>query len=83
MADVKALQQERISIYHDVFDNKIPKRVPVNLSFALEVVAQYGKLNLVDPVSKVFPQAHLTVALTYLGWIPFFTLITSYLIVYN
>jgi hypothetical protein len=48
VADVKALQQERISIYQDVFDNKIPKRVPVNLSFALEVIAQYGKLDMVE-----------------------------------
>ncbi|QSQ08505.1 hypothetical protein H0A61_00832 [Koleobacter methoxysyntrophicus] len=48
MADVKALQQERISIFHDVFDNKIPKRVPVNISLPFEVIAQFGNINLVE-----------------------------------
>jgi len=48
MADVKALQQERISIYHDVYDNKIPKRVPVDISLTFEVVAQFGGLNLME-----------------------------------
>lgn len=48
MTEIKALQQERISIYHDVFDNKIPKRVPVNIGLPFEVVAQFGELNLVE-----------------------------------
>ncbi|GLI50610.1 uroporphyrinogen decarboxylase [Tepidanaerobacter syntrophicus] len=46
MNDVKALQEERISIYHDVYDNKVPKRVPVGISLPFEFVAQYGGLNL-------------------------------------
>ena len=46
MADVKKLQQERISIYQDVYDNKIPKRVPVGVSLPFEFVAQYGGLDL-------------------------------------
>lgn len=48
MSDVKKLQQERINIYQDIFDNKIPKRVPVNVSLPLEVIAQYGKIDLVE-----------------------------------
>ena len=40
------LQQERISIFHDVHDNKIPKRVPVNISLTFEVIAQFGNLDL-------------------------------------
>ena len=42
----KELQQERISIFHDVYDNKIPKRVPVNISLTFEVIAQFGNLDL-------------------------------------
>jgi hypothetical protein len=48
MTDAKALQQERISIYHDVYDNKIPKRVPVNISLPFEVIAQFGGINIVE-----------------------------------
>jgi len=48
MTDVKALQQERISIYHDIFDNKIPKRVPVNVPLPFEFVAQFGGLDLAE-----------------------------------
>jgi len=46
MTDVKALQQERISIFHDVYDNKIPKRVPVSINLPFEIIAQYGGLDL-------------------------------------
>lgn len=42
MSNVKALQQERTSIFQDVYDNKIPKRVPVNLNLPLEALAEYG-----------------------------------------
>jgi hypothetical protein len=48
MTDVKALQEERISIFQDVFDNKIPKRVPVNISLPFELVAEYGGHNIVE-----------------------------------
>jgi len=48
MTDVKALQQERTNIYQDVYDNKIPKRVPVNISLPFEVVAQFGGIDLVE-----------------------------------
>ncbi|MCR4431048.1 MAG: uroporphyrinogen decarboxylase [Tepidanaerobacteraceae bacterium] len=48
MTDVKALQQERIGIYHDIFDNKIPKRVPVDIRLTFEVIAQLGDLNLLE-----------------------------------
>lgn len=48
MADVKALQRERIEIFEAVFDNKIPKRVPVSIGLPFEVVAQFGGLDLVE-----------------------------------
>ncbi len=44
--DVNALQQERAEIYGDLFSNKIPKRVPVNLAIPFEPIAQYGELEL-------------------------------------
>lgn len=46
MPDIKELQQERTSIFYDVYDNKIPKRVPVNINLAFEAVAQFGGLDL-------------------------------------
>lgn len=49
MADIKALQQERTSIYKDVFfNNRIPQRVPISLSLTFEAAAQFGGLNLVE-----------------------------------
>ncbi|MEW9122623.1 MAG: uroporphyrinogen decarboxylase family protein [Thermotaleaceae bacterium] len=48
MSDVKGLQQERTGIFHDIFDNKIPKRVPVNISLPFEAVAGFGGLDLVE-----------------------------------
>jgi len=42
MPDTSTLQQERNSIYHDLFNNKIPKRVPVNIGLPFEPIAQYG-----------------------------------------
>ncbi|MDO9534624.1 MAG: uroporphyrinogen decarboxylase family protein [Bacillota bacterium] len=46
MPDTKALQQERNSIYEDLFNNKIPKRVPINIGLPFEPIAQYGGLDL-------------------------------------
>jgi hypothetical protein len=37
MSDVKQLRQERIQIFHDVIDNKIPRRVPINISLTVNV----------------------------------------------
>lgn len=45
MSDVKALQQERISIFHDVSDNKIPKRVPINVGVGLDALASFGGID--------------------------------------
>ncbi|HHX74449.1 MAG TPA: uroporphyrinogen decarboxylase, partial [Firmicutes bacterium] len=44
--DVKALQQERIQIYQDLMDNKIPKRVPVTASLSLQPLAQWAGIDL-------------------------------------
>jgi hypothetical protein len=46
--NIKELQQERTDIFHDVFDGKIPKRVPIEVFFGLEVIAQRSNLNLID-----------------------------------
>lgn len=46
--DIKSLQQERIQIYQDIHDNKIPKRIPVNLSIGIEALAQFGNVDIVS-----------------------------------
>ncbi|NLN07495.1 MAG: uroporphyrinogen decarboxylase [Firmicutes bacterium] len=45
-SDVKSLQQERIQIYHDLMDNKIPKRVPVTASLSLQPLAEWAGIDL-------------------------------------
>ncbi|AOY74771.1 uroporphyrinogen decarboxylase family protein [Clostridium formicaceticum] len=46
MTDVKALQQERIQLFTDLYDGKIPKRVPINASFSIEFAIQYAQKDL-------------------------------------
>ncbi|KPU42318.1 uroporphyrinogen decarboxylase (URO-D) [Oxobacter pfennigii] len=46
MSDAKALQQERTEIFQDVYDNKIPKRVPINIAMGLEPTAQFGGIDM-------------------------------------
>lgn len=46
MSDVKALKEERASIFEDLYNNKIPKRVPISIGLTLELIAQYGGLDL-------------------------------------
>lgn len=43
--DIKKVKEERTQIKHDVYDNKIPKRVPINVSLGLTVIADYGKID--------------------------------------
>lgn len=43
--EVKKIKEERTQIFHDVYDNKIPKRVPINVSLSLNVVAEYAGIN--------------------------------------
>lgn len=45
MSNVKALQEERTQNLHDVYDNKIPKRVPINISLGLDIVAEYAGID--------------------------------------
>ena len=45
MTDVKKLQDERSQLFHDVYDNKIPARVPINISLSLNVVADYAGIH--------------------------------------
>ena len=46
MADIKKLQEERTQLFKDLFDGKIPKRVPISVNFPLEFSIQYaGKEN--------------------------------------
>ncbi|MHC6178967.1 uroporphyrinogen decarboxylase family protein [Clostridium sp. JNZ X4-2] len=42
MSDVKALSKERTQLFKDLFDGKVPKRVPINVSFPLEFCIQYA-----------------------------------------
>ncbi|GLI20117.1 uroporphyrinogen decarboxylase [Tepidanaerobacter syntrophicus] len=53
MINAKKLQEERVKIYEDILDNKIPKRVPVDISLTLEAVAQFGGLDLVEAQWKL------------------------------
>lgn len=46
MSDIKALQQERTQLFVDLVDGKIPKRVPISHSFALEFAIQYAGKDL-------------------------------------
>ncbi|KPU46197.1 uroporphyrinogen decarboxylase (URO-D) [Oxobacter pfennigii] len=48
-SEVKKLQQERISLYDDFYNNKIPKRLPVDaFRMSNNMLAQYGNLNIFD-----------------------------------
>ena len=46
--NISELQQERIQIFHDVMDNKIPRRVPINVNVSYETVAQFGEIDLME-----------------------------------
>jgi hypothetical protein len=48
MGDVKALQQERIQLFKDLYDGKIPKRVPINLLLSFEFAIQYAGKDLAE-----------------------------------
>ena len=43
MNDSEKLRGERTQNRHDVYDNKIPKRVPVQVSLGIPILAEYGK----------------------------------------
>ncbi|MBB6217327.1 hypothetical protein HNQ80_003446 [Anaerosolibacter carboniphilus] len=48
MSDVKKLQQERKQLFEDLFDGKIPKRVPIRANLPLEFSIQYAGLPLAE-----------------------------------
>ncbi|MTI57573.1 uroporphyrinogen decarboxylase family protein [Geosporobacter ferrireducens] len=48
MSGMKALQQERQQIFKDLYDSKIPKRVPINANLPLEFCIQYAGLPLAE-----------------------------------
>lgn len=48
MTEVKALQQERIKLFQDISDNKIPMRVPVNINVGFEPTAQFSGLDRLE-----------------------------------
>lgn len=39
------LKEERQQLFHDVYTNKIPERVPINVSLTMDVMSGYKKLN--------------------------------------
>lgn len=43
--DVATLLQERTQNMADVYNNKIPKRVPINVSLSFTAIADYGKID--------------------------------------
>ena len=43
--EIKKLKEERTQNYHDVYDNKIPHRVPINVSLSLNVIAEYAGIS--------------------------------------
>ena len=43
--ETKKVFEERTQNLHDVYDNKIPKRVPISVGLSLTVVADYGKVD--------------------------------------
>jgi hypothetical protein len=45
MNDIESIKNERTQIMHDVLDNKIPKRVPMQISLGLTVVADYAGID--------------------------------------
>lgn len=48
LKEIKELQEERKKIYHDFFNNKIPKRVPVNMYIPRHLMAEYSHLDMID-----------------------------------
>jgi hypothetical protein len=42
---IQELREERSQNLRDLFDNKIPKRVPIDVSLALTVIADYGEVD--------------------------------------
>ena len=43
--DIETLRQERAQNTHDVYNNKIPKRVPINVGLSFTAIADYGKVD--------------------------------------
>lgn len=48
MSGTKELQKERICLFQDLYDNKIPKRVPINTRFSIGYVSQFGDLDMTE-----------------------------------
>ena len=48
MTDMKVLQQERIQLFRDLSDGKIPKRVPLNVILSIEFAIQYAGRDLAE-----------------------------------
>lgn len=46
--DAKQLQQERIQIYTDFYNNTIPKRLPVQFSVAHHAIAEYSGVDVIE-----------------------------------
>ncbi|MCR4894118.1 MAG: uroporphyrinogen decarboxylase [Eubacteriales bacterium] len=48
MTDAKTIKAERTQNLHDVYDNKIPKRVPISFGLGLTTVADYAGVDRKD-----------------------------------
>ncbi|MPW25465.1 hypothetical protein GC105_06660 [Alkalibaculum sp. M08DMB] len=59
MSDEMNLVQERSQIYRDFYNNKLPKRMPVEASFPNSLIAEFGGL---DPISYQYDYTKLASA---------------------
>lgn len=48
MSDIKKIQEERNQNYKNIYESKIPNRVPVNITLPFETIAQLAGLNLLE-----------------------------------
>ena len=46
MENMKQLQEERAQLFKDVYDGKIPKRVPMEISITWDAAIEYAGLDL-------------------------------------
>lgn len=45
MTDISELKKERVYIIHDMMNNIIPKRVPINITLGMRVYAEYANID--------------------------------------
>lgn len=46
MLSNKTIQEERTQLFKNVFDGKVPKRVPIDIDFSWDAAIEYAELDL-------------------------------------